>query len=428
MSAILNSQLIFILFGLAGLYMAVVSLKRNNYMPVITLFLLIMFMVNKQSLLIVFALPFVSLLIADKKMKNRNNKFIILFFGLYLIVFILTNKNLELLTIAHSVKLVGAQFIIVMMLNLCIRTSHDMNTIIKRLNYILFISFVLVGIYQYISGNRIYDFEQMDIEKYYTGDIVYNRLTSLMELHPANSANGILFIICILLPSILSKNYRHIIILTVSVVALILTFTRMAYITFIIVILGALSFSNIKQSVKRFFWMLSIIVVFLFIFKQSLDIGYTGFDSERFRSTSNVYRRVEIYTYLWDNFDKFLTGIGYYHNNTNEYFLNTTTENYFLQQYLHFGIFGIILYLIMFYKFWSNMKYKNEENNYRTIIILMMLAFCINMMAATYSESYFFLIFGLSFAYKNVSENEVAFAQKTEYNPEMSELINYAYN
>ena len=118
--------------------------------------------------------------------------------------------------------------------------------------------------------------------------------------------------------------------------------------------------------------------------------------------TNALYRFIQ-WGYFIQNFNQFLFGVGYSNVNVTSV-SGYSYENYFMQTFAALGVYSVVLYALIFWRFIKNLKsYAKEMENLRLCIILMMIAFNLNMLTSVGSENLFFLIFGLSFAFYNVN-------------------------
>ena len=160
---------------------------------------------------------------------------------------------------------VGVYWAIVMLIFLFVNDFYDFKKLLLSLMIILFVSNILIGFYQYFTNSILSPWiEEADI-LVYTSSYDLQRLRSFLDQHPANSANGILFVTCITI--VLSFSQRkpiYIIIFGLSLIAIFLTYTRMAYLTVIaLLLIFTLGFSKLKSLSlsKLFISFFSIIII-----------------------------------------------------------------------------------------------------------------------------------------------------------------------
>ena len=380
--------------------------SRNRHLEYIVIIAFgILFLVPKVSLYFSFSIIVITLyLLKYPRYFLVKMKWPIVFFTLYALIFLLTSRKFDLIVIKDLIQIIGVHFVTVTLCVLFIRDFYGFRKLISTLIIILFINYVLIGFYQYFTGNALVPFIDQEEIFYYTSQYDLQRLRSFMEWHPANSANGILFLICLTIFGIHIK-VSYTLIFLASIIALFLTYTRMSWLTFLVVILLYLIMNrNIKT--KRLVWMMiTVITLFGIIFFLGQD---QIMSSKRLSSPFNIGSRMVMWAYFFDNIGDYMWGGGHYGEGKISHYARSSSENYFIQQIITYGIFGILLYLLLFIRFIGNMKTRlGVLYQYRVTIVLMMVAFCLNMMTATYSENMFFLVLGLSFAYKNVVQESL---------------------
>ena len=322
---------------------------------------------------------------------------------LYALVFLLTARKFDPFVIKDLIQIVGVHFVTVALCVLFIRDYYGFRKLISTLIIVLFINYVLIGFYQYFTGNVLVHFIDQEEIFFYTSQYDLQRLRSYMEFHPANSANGILFLICLTIYGI-HKKISYIFVFLASITALFLTYTRMSWLTFLVVIFLYLIMNRNIKIKKLVFIAITVITLSGIIFLGQDQI----ISSQRLSSPLNIGSRMTMWAYFFSNIGDYVWGGGYYGLRKISSFFRSSSENYFIQQIITYGFFGVILYLLIFIKFIKNLKTRlGDLYQYRVAIVLMMVAFCLNMMTATYSENMFFLVLGLSFAYKNVVQESL---------------------
>ena len=281
---------------------------------------------------------------------------------------------------------------------------HDLEKLTRGLLVILFISYIFIGFYQYFTNSILSPWISENDVFVYTASYDLQRFRSFLEMHPSNSAIGILYIVCITIVIYFQeKSITYLLLLTIALVALFLTYTRMSYITAVIIIaLYLLKYSGINTNLRiRLFMIFIIGTIIVFLLNYGIEVFST---STRLSSDLNYVGRLEIWGYFFKNLGDFIWGQGFLNKTTLHYSIRSSVENFYFQQYIHFGFMGIVLYTYIYYMGFRNLQLKSKPlSKYRTTFILMFIAFTFNMMSATYSENMLFLVFGLSFAYRNIS-------------------------
>jgi len=380
--------------------MIVYESKKFVNFAIISFF--IMYLIPKESFFFAFSITVIVLFsLMNTKYSINKLKFILPLFSFYALVFIFTGDGITKEYLIGMVRVVGFQFIIVTLCALFVRDYSDLKMFLKSLLIILFVSYIMIGFYQYYTGVVLSPWiDESDI-LVYTKIYDLNRFRSFLDIHPANSANGILFVICLTFYGLIEKNKTKIIIFTFALIALFLTFTRMAYIAFFLLVLLFVVMNASKNWIKISFavFILILLIVPLFVVGQDI-FSY----SIRLVSDINIYGRINIWETFFLNISKYLFGQGYFNNTRVAYFISSSSENYFIQEFINYGVFSIILYFVIIMKFFKNLAVSKPEIEKKTIV-LMFFAFVFNMMGATYSQNMLFLVFGLSFSYANVVQN-----------------------
>lgn len=308
------------------------------------------------------------------------------------------------ITYVEQLTQLGPQFLMASLFAAAITTKEELFSSIKYLTYVLFVSFVVLGFYQYFTQSLLVSWVNEKDVAVYQATYDLQRFTSITEMDPANTANGIMFVIILLMEKAFERKIDAIILITAALAALFLTYTRMSYVAFILV-LGYYFYRHysyhrsISLVLKRIISVVIILVIVIVAFNipsmlsQSIRIG---------DDTNALYRFIQ-WGYFIQNFNQFLFGVGYSNVNVTSV-SGYSYENYFMQTFAALGVYSVVLYALIFWRFIKNLKsYAKEMENLRLCIILMMIAFNLNMLTSVGSENLFFLIFGLSFAFYNVN-------------------------
>ena len=373
--------------------------RREYFIPIFAF--AVLFLVPSISTFILFS----TIQIAISTFTKQNQKklkpafYILVLYSL--VFFISSYGSWNSFFYEKFITLVYKNFLIIALCSIFIKNLRELRILLFWLTLILFFSYVIIGFYQFYTGDILVKWINEDSIMLYTQAYDLNRLRSFLEMHPANSANGILFIVSLTLYNSIGNKKMNYIILFITVFALYLTFTRASWVTFIFILLFYIKNKYSSFNYKLYLNIISVLILFYFIY--IFFISNFLKNSVRIYDESNLTYRLEFWAYFFDNIDKYIFGVGYLNPKAINPLSNISFENYFIQEFVNFGLFGVFLYIVLFYYFVRNIKCKfSGLIRYKNMILLMMISFILNMMLCTYSEHMFFLLIGLSFSFNNV--------------------------
>ena len=199
--------------------------KFSSYSFVLALVLSLFFIVAKASIFVGVGLLFFIFCVITKEGNKNSILFLFLLFTYYAVVYAYTERAMKI-TYVEQLTQLGPQFLMASLFAAAITTKEELFSSIKYLTYVLFVSFVVLGFYQYFTQSLLVSWVNEKDVAVYQATYDLQRFTSITEMDPANTANGIMFVIILLMEKAFERKIDAIILITAALAALLDLYTN----------------------------------------------------------------------------------------------------------------------------------------------------------------------------------------------------------